>query len=401
MIAYYHSHPEWTEFSAEVLSCERAEGAEGLWRVVLSNTAFYPTGGGQPCDTGKIDGHRVIDVTHDGDDAPIYHIVQSDAPLCGTVTGHIDAERRRDHTQQHSGQHLLSYLLYKRFSAYSLGLHIGEKDSYVDLTDLGGASLTREICDELEAEINRWIARDEPVRAFFPTQEELQTLPLRKKPDAHENLRIVCIGKDEAVACCGTHVSSTAQIQMLHILSWQQSHGNLRIFFVAGMRAVNYAKVRMDQADAGARLFSCGISDLTASIERLKASHNELARQLSAARRELVLSRLASLTPEMHPQGHLYLAVLDGADDAQLKDGISDITRRDPMAICFLAAPSKDQYAAALGVGADCAVHAGQALKDVLSVLGGKGGGRPDSAFGRCAQMDEAKVRAALLPRLS
>ena len=285
MIALYHSHPELTEFTAEVLSCEAVEGQEGLWQVVLSNTAFYPTGGGQPCDLGELNGCEVVDVTHEGDEAPIYHFVRSAAPLSGTVTGRIDAARRRDHTQQHSGQHLLSYLLYKRFGAYSLGLHIGEKDGYVDLTDLGGASLTREICDELEAEINRWIAQDEPVKAFFPTPEELETLPLRKKPDAHEALRIVCIGKDEAVACCGTHVASTAQIQMFHILSWQQSHGNLRIFFVAGLRAVHYAKARIDQADAGAKFFSCGISDLMPSIERLKAANIELTRQLNAARR--------------------------------------------------------------------------------------------------------------------
>ena len=396
MTALYHTHPECTRFTAEVVNCEPVPEQEGLYRVELSDTAFYPTGGGQPCDLGVLDGCPVVDVTHEGDEAPILHYVRSARPLSGTVTGQIDAARRRDHTQQHSGQHLISHVLYERFGAYSLGLHVGREDSYVDLVDDGSFRLTREICDDMEREINEWIARDEPVRCFFPTEQELADLPLRKKPDPHEALRIVCIGKEEAVACCGTHVTSTAQVQMVHILSWQQSHGNLRVFFVAGLRAVQYAALRIAQADAAAKLFSCNVAELTAAVERLKAQGQELAHQLGEARKALVLSKLAALEPEAHAQGNLYAAVLDGADDAQLREGISAVTRRDPMAVCFLAAPAGEQYAAALGTGAQSAVHAGNALRAVLSVLGGKGGGRPDSAFGRCVRMDEEEARAAL-----
>ena len=396
MTALYHTHPECTRFTAEVVNCEPVPEQEGLYRVELSDTAFYPTGGGQPCDLGVLDGCPVVDVTHAGDEAPILHYVRSARPLSGTVTGQIDAARRRDHTQQHSGQHLISHVLYERFGAYSLGLHVGREDSYVDLVDDGSFRLTREICDDMEREINEWIARDEPVRCFFPTEQELADLPLRKKPDPHEALRIVCIGTEEAVACCGTHVTSTAQVQMVHILSWQQSHGNLRVFFVAGLRAVQYAALRIAQADAAAKLFSCNVAELTTAVERLKAQGQELAHQLGEARKALVLGKLAALEPEAHAQGNLYAAVLDGADDAQLREGISAVTRRDPMAVCFLAAPAGEQYAAALGTGAQCAVHAGNALRAVLSVLGGKGGGRPDSAFGRCVRMDEEEARAAL-----
>ena len=396
MAALYHSHPECVQFTAEVVKCEAVAGQEGLYCVELSDTAFYPTGGGQPCDLGELDGCPVVDVTHEGDEAPILHFVRSGRPLSGNVVGRIDAERRRDHTQQHSGQHLISHVMYERYGAYSLGLHIGREDSYVDLVDDGSFRLTREVCDDMERQINEWIARDEPVRCFFPTREELADLPLRKKPDAHEALRIVCIGEDEAVACCGTHVRSTAQVQMVHILSWQQSHGNLRIFFVAGMRAVRYAAVRIAQADAAAKLLSCNVAELAAAVERLKAQGQDTARQLGEARKALVECRLAALEPEGLAQGNLYVAVLDGADDAQLRDGISAVTRKDPMAVCFLAAPAGEQYAAALGTGAQCAVHAGNALKAVLSALGGKGGGRPDCAFGRCARMDDAAVRGVL-----
>lgn len=400
MIALYHSDPEMLEFTAEVISCIPSE-KEGCFDVILSNTAFYPTGGGQPCDLGTLCGCAVIDVNHEDESCPIVHTVHSDAPLSGMVTGIVDAQRRRDHTQQHSGQHLLSHILYERFGAYSLGLHIGAQDSYVDVVDDGSFRLTRGICDEMEDKINAWIARDEEVKCFFPTDEELAQLPLRKKPDAHEALRIVCIGKDEAVACCGTHVRSTAQVQMLHILSWQQSHGNLRIFFVAGMRAVNYALSRIAQADAAAKLFSCGISDVMPSIERLKTANADLAHQLAEAKKQLVLGRLSALEPEEFPKGHLYFAHLEGADDAQLKDGISAVTKADPMALCFLTAPAGGQFAAAMGAGTECKVHAGNALRAVLAVLGGKGGGRPDSAFGRCGTWDEAAARNVLTEQLS
>jgi len=400
MIALYHSHPEMMEFTAEVVSCVPSR-EEGCFDVILSNTAFYPTGGGQPCDLGTINGHPVVAVEHEDETLPIVHTVRCSEPLTGDVTGVIDENRRRDHTQQHSGQHLLSHVLYERFGAYSLGLHIGAQDSYVDVKDEGNVKLTREVCDEMEQEINAWIARDEIVKCFFPTDEELQQLPLRKKPDVHESLRIVCIGKDEAVACCGTHVRSTAQVQMVHILSWQQSHGNLRIFFVAGLRAVNYAVSRIAQADAAAKLFSCSVNDVVSSIERLKAANIDLARQLAEVKKQLVLGKLSALKAEEFPKGHLYLAHLEGADDAQLKEGISAITKADPMALCFLTAPAGAQFAAAMGAGAECKAHAGNVLRAVLTVLGGKGGGRPDSAFGRCSAWDETEARKVLTEQLS
>ena len=136
MIALYHSHPDCMEFTSEVVSCTPSR-AEGCFDVVLSNTAFYPTGGGQPCDLGTLNGHPVIAVEHEDETQPIVHTVRCNAPLTGTVTGNIDEARRRDHTQQHSGQHLLSHILYERFGAYSLGLHIGAQDSYVDVVDDG------------------------------------------------------------------------------------------------------------------------------------------------------------------------------------------------------------------------------------------------------------------------
>jgi alanyl-tRNA synthetase len=394
MIALYHSHPNLYEFTGNVLSCRPA--GEGLFEVVLDNTAFYPTGGGQPCDAGTLAGCPVEDVTSEGDGAPVMHLVRCPAPLSGTVEGRVDARRRLDHMQQHSGQHLLSHVLYERFGAYSLGLHIGAADSYVDLVDDGTIRMTRALADELEAEVNEWIARNEEVRCLFPTPEELSALPLRKKPDAHENLRIVCIGSEEAVACCGSHVGTTGQVQALRLLSWQQSHGNLRLFFVAGLRALRYAKARIDQADQGARLFSCNVSDLTAAIERQQAANAALSHELAKARRELTLLRLSALQPEASPQGNLYVAALEDAAEAQLKEGVSSLTKRDPRAVCFLCAPVEGGFAVAMGVGKDSPLNAGEALKRILSQLGGKGGGRKDSAFGRCARMDLDQVLAAL-----
>ena len=212
MIALYHSDPDLLEFSAEVRACAPVAGADDLYDVVLSNTAFYPTGGGQPCDAGTLDGFPVEDVSHEGDLAPIVHRVRAPRPLSGVVRGCVDKARRLDFSQQHTGQHMLSHVLCERFDAYSLGLHIGRDDAYVDLAGADAAPMTRELADELEAEVNAWIAQDEPVRCFFPTPEELEALPLRKKPAPHPELRIVCIGSREAVACCGTHARSTGQI---------------------------------------------------------------------------------------------------------------------------------------------------------------------------------------------
>ena len=179
MIALYHSDPDLLEFSAEVRTCAPVAGADDLYDVVLSNTAFYPTGGGQPCDAGTLDGFPVEDVSHEGDLAPIVHRVRAPRPLSGVVRGCVDKARRLDFSQQHTGQHMLSHVLCERFDAYSLGLHIGRDDAYVDLAGADAAPMTRALADELEAEVNAWIAQDEPVRCFFPTPEELEALARR------------------------------------------------------------------------------------------------------------------------------------------------------------------------------------------------------------------------------
>lgn len=395
MIALYHSDPDLLEFSAEVRTCAPVAGADDLYDVVLSNTAFYPTGGGQPCDAGTLDGFPVEDVSHEGDLAPIVHRVRAPRPLSGVVRGCVDKARRLDFSQQHTGQHMLSHVLCERFDAYSLGLHIGRDDAYVDLAGADAAPMTRALADELEAEVNAWIAQDEPVRCFFPTPEELEALPLRKKPDPHPELRIVCIGSREAVACCGTHARSTGQVQALHILSWQQSHGNLRLFFVAGLRALRWAWPRAEQAEGAARLFSCGAQDLVAAVDRLRAQNADLAHRLAELTRERIAAQLTSLAPVPSPAGPLYAACLEGADADGLREGLALLTRREG-AVCFLCAPSGEGYAVALGAGPGARVHAGQALRAVLAELGGKGGGRADSAFGRCARMDLATVLRVL-----
>ena len=391
MIALYHSDPSLLDFSAEVQSCAAVPGEDGLYDVILSNTAFYPTGGGQPCDAGTLNGFPVEDVRREDDLSPIVHRVRAPHPLSGEVRGCVDGARRLDFTQQHTGQHMLSHVLAERFHAYSLGLHIGKDDAYVDLAGADSVPMTRALADELEDEVNRWIARDEAVRCFFPTAEELSALPLRKKPDPHPELRIVCIGSEEAVACCGTHARTTGQVQALHILSWQQSHGNLRIFFVAGLRALRWAWPRAEQAEGAARLFSCGAQDLIAAVERLHAQNQEQARRLAELGRERVAAQLSALQPVDSPAGPLYAACLPDADADQLREGLALLTRREG-AVCFLCAPAGEGYAVALGVGPGSRVHAGQALRAILSELGGKGGGRADSAFGRCARMDLAQV---------
>ncbi len=399
MIALYHQFPEMREFCEEVVSCEVAEN--GCFKVILNNTAFYPTGGGQPCDLGTLNGCPVLDVSEEYEGAPIVHLVKSDAPLNGKVTGVIDRERRLDFMQQHSGQHLLSHCLYERFRSYSLGLHIGAADGYVDVVNDGSFTMTRELADEMEREVTAWIARNEPVRCFFPTDEELEHLPLRKKKDEHENLRVVCIGKDEAVACCGTHVATTGQVQMVHILSWNQSHGNLRIFFVAGQRAVNYALTRIGQADAVAKLFSCGIQDVLPMVEKTKNQVAELQRELGNAKKELAMGKLAQIAPISTEKGEIYVAELPGADDKTLKDGISALTKSHSKAICLLAAQAGEQFLLSMGLGKESTENAGTLLKGLLSVFGGKGGGRQDSAFGKSERFDAEEAKAILLSLLN
>ena len=262
----YYDNAYLMSFDAQVLTC-RPNGAH--FDVLLDRSAFYPTSGGQPFDTGTLGDAHVLDVNVS--DGEVWHTVDTPLNPGDTVHGQINWARRFDHMQQHAGDHMIASALHRLMGGVTIGLHISDDVSTIDVAMPGGATrISDEDIRRIEADVNERIQRDVPIRCWFPDEAELAALPLRKQPTVNEHVRIVAIGEDEMVACGGTHPSTAGQLGLVKILSVTPARGKMRVAFLAGQRALtDYARCS-EAAHSTAELLSTGVEQLTASVAALQ-----------------------------------------------------------------------------------------------------------------------------------
>ena len=248
----YETDPYVQTFTATVLVCTPA-GEQ--FAVQLDRTAFYPEGGGQPCDTGALGTALVTDVQEHG--GVITHTVSAALPVGQTVEGRIDWARRRDHMEQHTGEHILSGTLHRLFGAENVGFHIGSPAVRMDMS----VPLTAGQLAEAEAQANAVIRADAPVRCWYPAPEDLAKLTYRSKKEIDGAVRLVDAGGADLCACCGTHVSTTGQVGAIKILSAQSYKGGTRLAVVCGERAhQSIAAAWQDAAAVGTLLSSAPVA---------------------------------------------------------------------------------------------------------------------------------------------
>ena len=375
----YYDNAYLTEFDCCVLAC-RENGAH--FDVLLDRSAFYPTSGGQPFDTGTLGNAQVIDVNViDGD---VWHTVTQPLTPGTTVHGCIDWPRRFDHMQQHAADHMIASALHRLMGGVTIGLHISGDMSTIDVSMPGGATrLSDEDIRRIEDDVNKRIQRDVPVRCWFPEAAELAALPLRKPPTVDEHVRIVAIGEDEMVACGGTHPATAGQLGLVKIVSVTPARGKMRVAFLAGARAMaDYRRVS-EAAHQTAGMLSTGVENLAASVsalqEKLRAAEFELVR----LRREQLLNQAEQFIAEAEalPGGARLIARFVEADAMLLRDLASKLIEAPGM-IALLGAMNGDQAIYVFGRSTDLNVHMGTLLKESALPYGGKGGGRPDFAQG-------------------
>lgn len=375
----YYDNAYLTEFDAQVLAC-RQEG-EGF-AVLLDRSAFYPTSGGQPFDTGTLGGVPVLDVNvTDGD---VWHTLAQPLQPGQTVHGKIDWPRRFDHMQQHAADHMIAGALHRMMGGVTIGLHISEQVSTIDVAMPDGATrISDEDIRRVEMDVNEHIQRDVPIRCWFPGEEELAALPLRKKPTVSEHVRIVAIGEDEMVACGGTHPATAGQIGLVHILSVAPARGKMRVTFVAGQRALADYFRTGDAAHEAAGMLSANVDSLVAAVaslqEKLRAAEFELMR----LRREQLLARQEEYlqAAQLLPDGTRLIARLTETDAMLLRELVSQLIAR-PGVIALMGAHSGANVSYVFGRSADGTADMGALLRDAARACGGKGGGRPDFAQG-------------------
>ena len=252
--------------------------------VVLDRSAFYPTSGGQPHDTGRLGSARVEDVTTREGDSAVLHVLS--APLEGdAVEGDIDWARRFDHMQQHSGQHILSQAFLRTMGAETIGFHLGAGMVSIDLS---GPDLAEGRVAEAEALANQIAGSNAAVRAWFPEPGELTRLALRKLPDVAGPVRVVAIGDFDVSACGGTHVAATGEVGHIAVQQVERLKRGARIQFLCGHRAqADYAR-KSGIVRQLATALTCSPEELSGSVHRLHSALQDARRQLAAVReREL------------------------------------------------------------------------------------------------------------------
>ena len=351
-------------FEASVLSCEAVKGG---WEVILDRTAFYPEGGGQPCDLGTLGDARVLDVRET--DGAVIHTV--DAPLSGLVRGAIDWDRRFDLMQQHSGEHLVSGTVHTLFGYENVGFHMGAELITIDFSGL----LTIEDLARVEAIVNEaiWENRETQVR-YYDTEAACPE-DYRSKKAISGRLRLVEFPGADLCACCGTHVARTGEIGLVKLLSVVKFHQGVRVELVCGKRAYAYLCAVTAQNRAVSGLLSAKPFETAKAVERTLG-------ELAQVKQEKALweGRYAAARAE----------ALRGAGNVTLfEEGLSpDALRRlcvEVMALCGgrCAAFSGDDaqgWAYAVGEeGGDLRAF----VKDMNTALGGRGGGKPNFAQGR------------------
>lgn len=361
--------------------------------LILDRTAFYPTSGGQIFDTGMIstEGHnlRVAEVT-DMEDGRIVHYLEAppkDLKPGTRVRGQINASRRRDHMQQHSGQHVLSAAFVRLFNMPTVSFHMG--DDYCSI-DLDTTSLTKEQVKSAERLANEIILENRPVDIRFVSRDEAGKLGLRKLPPAErDQLRLIDIHDFDLSACGGTHVRQTGQIGCILLRKTEKVRQGWRVEFIAGQRAVATARRDFTTLTDAAALFSAHIYDVPQQARKSLDEIRTLRKQREQSLEELAAAQAAVLlaeTPETNGRKRVIRTFAD-RDINSLKLLAQRLTRLSPNVVVLLAATSPQPslvFAQSPGQPFDM----GALMKQTMSTLGGRGGGSKDIAQGGVANAD-------------
>jgi alanyl-tRNA synthetase len=376
----YYDSPETRSFDATVLRVEPRSEHTAVW---LDRTAFYPTSGGQPFDTGVLGSAPVVGVEED-EPGDIVHLVRQAAPIAGAaVHGTIDWTRRFDHMQQHTGQHLLSAVLERAFRARTISFHLGSESSTIDLD----RELTPAQFGEAEREVNRIVWSDVPVTIRYASEEEARQLPLRKESARTGTLRLIEIEGVDLSACGGTHVARTGAIGQVSTASWERFKGGQRVEFLCGARSLRRFHQLRDASGASIRLLSVLPDELPDAIARMQAELKDQKRLLTASQADLARYEGAALaeSAEALPDARAVLQIVDG-DAARLKVLASAIAAHDGV-VAVLVSRTTPALAVAARAG-DVAVSCQDVIGALLRAFGGRGGGKPELA--QCGGLNAA-----------
>ena len=365
----YYTESYRQAFDATVVT---AEPVDGRLHVTLDQTAFYPSSGGQPFDTGTLGSAAVTDVI-DREDGSIAHVISGTLKPGEVVSGTIDWARRFDHMQQHTGQHVLSAAFDRLFGVRTESFHMGQFSSTIDLA----REVTPGEIAKAEADANRVVWEDRPVSIRFATAEEAAAMGMRKESGRTGTLRLIDVKDYDLSACGGTHVERTGAIGIIAIGGWEKFRGGSRVEFLCGDRALQRFRLWRDSLAAMQKHLSVPPVEMAPSIERMQEDSKALQRTIRGFQEKVAAHEAAALLAK----GHHIVEAIEGWDAQGLKAIAAAATAAQPEAVVVLfTTASPAQVVVARGAAARADANA--ILKQLAATFGGKGGGKPDLAQG-------------------
>ena len=374
----YYSDSHLIEFDARVVDI--TERVSGWTAVVLNRTAFYPTGGGQPSDTGTLDGNRVVECIDDGD--VVLHLLKGDTPSTGAmVKGRVDWPRRLDHMQQHTGQHILSQAFVTLFNAPTKSFRVLDQSCEIDV-DL--AHVSTDIVERAVELANNVIWEDRAVTIRNVTVEEAADLPLRKDPAREGELRLIEVAGFDLTPCGGTHAYRTGEVGMIAVRSWERAKGLTRIEFVAGTRALADYRRANKTAKEIASLFSTGRDDAPQLAAQMIEENKELHRRvrfLEELQAGVEANQLIAHA-QINSHGTRVVAEVLPAKDAESLKKLAHALIANPKTVALLGTFDKETARLVFARSNDAEGDMNALMREACVIVEGRGGGKPDMAQG-------------------
>jgi alanyl-tRNA synthetase len=388
----YYSDSFLTAFTGTVSEVREMKGTgESLWKLSFDRTAFYPTSGGQPFDTGLLRAishggatEIAVEQVEEDEEGKVWHFVSKPLAVGTPVDGHLNWSRRFDHMQQHTGQHLLSAVFLRELEAPTVSFHLGETTSTIDLAIGVPAHHSLERIERIANEI---IGEDRLVSSKYVSRDEADVLlaagGLRKLPDRQGTIRLIEIANYDLNACGGTHVRSTGQIGGLLLRKMEKVSRGVRIELACGLRAVRIARADAAILNETAALLSTGATELPEAIGRLMTEKKINAKERQKLREDLAKLEGAQIAADVSIESGVRLVVRAWKDrDRDYVKLLASRTATVSATVALFCAQDADPVRVFLARSRDLDFDCGRILRESLAQLGLRGGGSPDLAQG-------------------
>ncbi|MBP3285083.1 MAG: hypothetical protein J6M02_06245 [Clostridia bacterium] len=361
----YYKNPYLTEFTATVTECipEKEQ-----YKLVLSQTAFYPEGGGQPADKGTLNDNTVLNVQSKNN--KVYHYLEKPLEVGSEVKGKIDFAYRFRNMQHHSGEHIVSGLICQKFGAENVGFHMGKDVVTMDFNH----TITKEDLIEIEKEANRAVFQNLPIEITIYSHEEIKDLHYRSKKEIEGDIRIVKVPGYDICACCGVHVTRTGEIGLIKLLRADKYKTGTRISMLCGERALAHFNLLAENMNRVSVLLSIKDEEVAEAVEELYQENKALESQITRLQNELFTNEINAM-----PTEEMKIVFKDGLDSNALRNYCNKLKEKaEKAAIVFSKDNDGYRY-----VMMSRSINLQPIVKELNSAFQGKGGGKPDSVQGQ------------------